>query len=67
MSYDSRCYDLAELFLSDSARINDEPHRRALAQHIQTTVENWIEGAEIEKHRDELDDHTISTHGARYD
>ena len=37
MSYDSRVYDLAELFLSDeTAKINTEDNRKALAQHIRT-------------------------------
>lgn len=40
MSYDTKCYDLAEAFL------DDEPHLKAktgeLAQLIQTTIEDWI-------------------------
>lgn len=43
MSYDSRCYDLAALFLSDSPEKNTEANRGELAQHIQTEIENWIE------------------------
>lgn len=43
MSYDSRCYDLAEAFLVDWPTFNNEQRRDQLAQHIQTTIENWIE------------------------
>jgi len=43
MSYDPRVYDLAELFLSDEvATINTEDNRRALAQHLQDELENFI-------------------------
>jgi hypothetical protein len=43
MSYDSRVYDLAELFLSDeTAKINTEDNRKALAQHIQDELEMFI-------------------------
>ena len=43
MSYDSRVYDLAELFLSDeTAKINTEDNRKALAQHLQVELENFI-------------------------
>lgn len=42
MAYDSRCYDLAELFLSDTDK-NTEANRHELAQHIQTEIEDWIE------------------------
>lgn len=43
MSYDSRCYDLAEAFLSDSPEKDTEANRAALAQHIQDEIEGWIE------------------------
>ncbi len=43
MSYDSRCYDLAALFLSDNPEKNTEANRDELAQHIQTEIEDWIE------------------------
>ena len=43
MSYDPRVYDLAELFLSDEVvTINTEDNRRALAQHLQDELENFI-------------------------
>ena len=43
MSYDSRVYDLAELFLSDeTAKINTEDNRKALDQHIQDELELFI-------------------------
>lgn len=65
MAYDRRCYNLAEVFLSDT-HLNDEHRRNALAQYIQTTIEAWIEDEEIEQNRRELNDHTISAHGAKY-
>jgi hypothetical protein len=38
-----RVYDLAELFLSDEVgTINTEDNRRALAQHLQDELENFI-------------------------
>lgn len=43
MGYDSRCYDLAVLFLSDSPEKDTEANRDELAQHIQTEIEDWIE------------------------
>ena len=43
MGYDSRCYDLAALFLSDEPEKNTEANRDELAQHIQTEIEDWIE------------------------
>jgi hypothetical protein len=42
MSYDSRCYDLAALFLAETPDIDSEANRDALAQRIQTTIEDWI-------------------------
>lgn len=42
MGYDSRCYDLAEAFLRDTPDINSIANRNKLAQHIQTTIEDWI-------------------------
>ena len=41
-SYDSRCYDLAAIFLSDTPDINNETSRDDLAQSIQQTIEDWI-------------------------
>lgn len=43
MSYGSRCYDLAVIFLSDSPEKNTEANRDELAQAVQTTLEDWIE------------------------
>lgn len=43
MGYDSRCYDLAAVFLSDSPEKNTEANRDELAQHIQDEIEGWIE------------------------
>jgi len=41
MSYDSKCYDLAEHFLGSHPE--GERIRKALAQHVQDCVEGWIE------------------------
>jgi hypothetical protein len=43
MSYDSRCYDLASLFLEDEPLLNSDKRCRELAQIIQSTVEDFIE------------------------
>jgi len=43
MGYDSRCYDLAAVFLSDNPEKNTEANRAELAQHIQDEIEGWIE------------------------
>jgi hypothetical protein len=45
ISYDSRCYDLAEVFLSDpdDKDINTDVHRHHLAQVIQAAIEIEIE------------------------
>jgi hypothetical protein len=40
MSYDSKCYDLAEHFIGSAPEL--ERLRRALAQHIQTSIEDWL-------------------------
>lgn len=42
MAYDSKCYDLAVAFLGDTPDIDNEKSRDALAQHIQTAIEDWI-------------------------
>ena len=42
MSFDPRCYDLAELFLSDEPAINTREKRDELAQIIQDAVEDFI-------------------------
>lgn len=52
MSYDSRCYDLAETFLEDEPTINTEANRAELAQLIQTTIEDhiaWLQAPDVEK------------------
>lgn len=44
-TYDCRCYDLAETFLSDVGMSDGpkaEQYRRDLAAHIQSKVEEWI-------------------------
>ncbi len=40
MSYDPKCYELAEYFLSSTA---SERLKDALAQAVQTRVEDWLE------------------------
>jgi hypothetical protein len=40
MSYDTHCYDLAELFLFDEPLLKGR--EAALAQHIQDSLEDWI-------------------------
>ena len=41
MAYDSKCYDLAEFFLSEEKDITEEM-RQELAQDIQTVIEDYI-------------------------
>ena len=41
MSYDSRCYDLAEIFMADEAH-KSERATAALAQKIQDTIEDFL-------------------------
>ncbi len=41
MSFDSRCYDLAEIFLFDEPKLR--PKTNQLAQAIQDAIEDWIE------------------------
>jgi hypothetical protein len=44
MSYDPKCYDLAELFLSDGLiGLGHEDRIKKLAQEIQFTIEDWID------------------------
>lgn len=45
MAYDTRCYDLAEIFLEDEPHLNTEKRRDALAQWIQHAIESFIETA----------------------
>jgi len=43
-SYDSRCYDLAEVFIeSDQIAANHKERCDELAQLIQRTIEDWLE------------------------
>jgi hypothetical protein len=41
-SYDSRCYDLAAIFLGDEPTIHNEANIHALALEIQQTIEDEI-------------------------
>ena len=41
-SYDSRCYDRAEIFLSDEPTLNVPRHFHELAQDIQIAIEDYI-------------------------
>jgi hypothetical protein len=43
ISYDSRCYDLAEIFLEDEPNLNTDQHKRELAGRIQETIESEIQ------------------------
>ncbi len=43
MSFDSRCYDLAEVFLPDNAT---EQVKNELAQAIQDAIEDFLGGLE---------------------
>lgn len=42
MSYDTKCHDLAIVFLSNTPDIDNEKSRADLAQTIQTALEDWI-------------------------
>lgn len=46
MAYDTKCHDLACHFLEDEPKLNSEHKRSALAQTIQTAIEEWIEWEE---------------------
>ena len=43
MSYDKKCWDLADDFLADSDKSYTPAAVEALAQLIQTTIEDFIE------------------------
>lgn len=43
MSFDPKCYELAELFLPDDA---PEEQKQELAQEIQDTIEEYVGGLE---------------------
>ena len=51
VSYDSRCYDLAEVFLSDpdDKDLNTDIYRHHLAQVIQKAIEDEIEYMRMNK------------------
>jgi hypothetical protein len=42
LSFDSKCYDLAEHFLQDEADLDSEDKRKELAQEIQEAIEAWL-------------------------
>ena len=42
MSYDPKCYDLAEAFLEDVPHLNSDARRDELAQLIQSVIEDFI-------------------------
>jgi len=42
ITYDYRCYELAELFLGDVQEICNEDTKDRLARHIQCEIESWI-------------------------
>lgn len=42
-TYDQKCFDLAEAFLSDEPQLNTEAARVTLAIEIQQCIENEIE------------------------
>ena len=45
MTFDPKCLDLAQSFLSDVPELDAEKLAPVLAQHIQETIEEFIEGA----------------------
>ena len=62
MAYDSKCYDLASWFLSGPQLRATDNRLHELAQHIQTTIEDWISYEEGEQLRRKLNDETCSSH-----
>lgn len=42
MTYDQKCYDLAEAFLSDEPNADTSEHRHVLAQRIQSAIEDYL-------------------------
>jgi hypothetical protein len=42
-SYDTRFFDLAEYFLSDTPELNTAANAHDLAAHIQLAIESWFE------------------------
>lgn len=45
MSYDTKCFKLAAEFLDDHPAIRNIENVGKLAQHIQTSIEDWIDSA----------------------
>jgi hypothetical protein len=43
-TYDPKCYELAEHFLSDETDLNHKAMRESLAADVQQYVEEWIQG-----------------------
>lgn len=50
MSYDQKCYDLAEVFLSDIQNPVNKEDADKLAQEIQTTIEDYLDAVERRAH-----------------
>jgi hypothetical protein len=48
-TYDSRCYELAEVFLQDEAELNTEEKKEQLAIAIQEAIEDEIHWMKIHK------------------
>jgi hypothetical protein len=44
-TYDNKCYELAEAFLSDEPEIDTAKNRDQLAKDIQQVIEDFIESA----------------------
>lgn len=42
MAFDQKCFDLAQMFLSDTPHLETKKRTDELAQIIQTTIEDWI-------------------------
>ena len=45
LTFDPKCYELAEAFLEDETGMGSEADLNNLASEIQNTIENWIERA----------------------
>ena len=68
MSYDSRCYDLAECFLADQRLLNNKSRKHQLAEHIQQAIEQeiaWMNREEEVKGGKGTNDGPAVTHGER--
>jgi hypothetical protein len=46
-TYDPKCYELAEMFLSDCPKLNNEECKQILAKEIQKCIEDEIIHLEI--------------------